>query len=69
MTLWILSCKITENMDILYAFYAGDRDDAEREARKIVKEQGYERLDLKAYPYGFVMHRNRLAGMMEEDRA
>jgi hypothetical protein len=66
MTLWILFCKMSERMDILYAFYASDRDDAELQARKIQKEQGYERLDLKAYPYGFVMHRNRLSGMMED---
>jgi hypothetical protein len=66
MTLWILSCKMSEHMDILYAFYASDRDDAERQARKIQKEQGYGRLDLKAFPYGFVMHRNRLSCMTEE---
>jgi hypothetical protein len=66
MTLWMLFCKMSERMDILYAFYASDRDAAEQQARKIVREQGYERLDLKAYPYGFVMHRNRLSGMMEQ---
>ena len=52
-------------MDILYAFYASDRGDAEQQARKIQKEQGYEWLDLKAYPYGFVIHRERLAGVIE----
>jgi hypothetical protein len=57
---------MSERMDILYAFYASDRDDAELQVRKIQKEQEYERLDLKAYPYGFVMHRNRLSGMMED---
>lgn len=46
--------------------FASDRDDAEQQARKIQKEQGYERLDLKAYPYGFVMHRSRITGMMEQ---
>ena len=66
MTLWILFCKMSERVDILYAFYAVDRDDAERQAKKIQKEQGYEQLDLKAFPYGFVMHRNRLSGMIEE---
>ena len=66
MTLWILFCKMSERMDILYAFYASDQEQAEQQARKIQKEQGYERLDLKAYPYGFVMHRNRLSGMMED---
>lgn len=65
MTLWILFCKMSERMDILYTFYASDRDDAEQQARKIQKEQGYERLDLKAYPYGFVIHRERLEGVIE----
>ena len=36
-----------------------------RQASKIVKEQGYEARDLKAYPYGFVMHRSRIAGTLE----
>ncbi len=65
MKLWILVCKMNEDMDILYAFYARDRDDAEEQARKIVRKQRYERLDLKAYPYRFVMHKSHLAGMME----
>jgi hypothetical protein len=69
MTLWILFCRMSARMDILYAFYASDHDDAELQARKIQKEQGYERLDLKAYPYGFMMHRSRIAGTREEDRA
>jgi hypothetical protein len=64
MTLWILSCKMTKDMDILFAFYARNNDDAEQQARKILKEQGYERLDLKAYPYGFVMHRSRISGII-----
>ena len=66
MTLWILSCRMSKNMNILFAFYASDQDDAERKAREILKEQGYERLDLKAYPYGFVMYRSRICGMIEE---
>ncbi len=53
-------------MDILFAFYASNHNDAEQQARKILKEQGYERLDLKAYPYGFVMHQSRICGMIEE---
>lgn len=56
MILWILSCKMTETADILYAFYANDQNDAQRQASKIVREQGYEARDLKAYPHGFVMH-------------
>ena len=67
MTLWILFCRMSENVDILYAFYASDQRQAEQQARKIQKEQGYERLDLKAFPYEFVMHRSRIAGMIEED--
>jgi hypothetical protein len=66
MILWILSCRMSENMDILFAFYAKDQEQAEQQARKILKEQGYERLDLKAYPYGFVMHRSRISGKIEE---
>ena len=66
MTLWILSCRMSERMDILFAFYASNRDDAEQHAGKILQEQGYERLDLKEYPYGFVMHRSRISGMIEE---
>ena len=66
MTLWILSCRMSENMDILFAFYAKDQEQAEQQARKILKEQGYERLDLKAYSYGFVMHQSRISGMIEE---
>ena len=49
-------------MDILFAFYANDRADAEQQARKILREQRYEWIDLKAYPFGFVMHRSRLSG-------
>ena len=66
MLLWILACHMHEDMDILYGFYAKDQADAEEQARKIVREQGYERLSLKAYPYGFVIHKERLAGMIEE---
>lgn len=67
MILWILSCKMTKDADILFAFYARDRDDAEQKARKIVRERGYERRDLKAFPYGFVMHRSRISGTIEEE--
>jgi hypothetical protein len=51
MTLWILSCRMSENMDILFAFYAKDQEQAEQQARKILKEQGYERL--VASPFSF----------------
>ncbi|HJT54911.1 MAG TPA: hypothetical protein VJ761_00340 [Ktedonobacteraceae bacterium] len=66
MILWILACKMNETWDTLYAFYAEDQEDAERQASKIAREQGYERLSLKAYPYGFVIHKERLEGVMEE---
>ncbi len=62
MTLWILFCKMSKEMDILFAFYANDRADAEQHARKILREQPYEQIDLKAYPFGFVMHRSRISG-------
>ncbi|HLH60310.1 MAG TPA: hypothetical protein VKV20_01395 [Ktedonobacteraceae bacterium] len=65
MVLWILACMMNEDMDVLYAFYARDQDDAEAQARKIVREQGYERLSLKAYPFGFVIHKERLIGVLE----
>jgi hypothetical protein len=57
---------MSENMDILFAFYASDQEQAEQQARKIVKEQGHERLNLKAFPYGFVMHRSCISGLIED---
>ena len=66
MILRILSCRMSENMDTLFAFYASSRDDAEQQARKILQEQGYDLLDLKEYPYGFVMHHSRISGTLEE---
>ena len=68
MTLWILFCRMTEKWDTLFTFYARDCEDAEVKAEKILQEYPYERLDLKAYPGGFVMHKSRLAGVMEEER-
>lgn len=65
MILWILSCKMTPESDILYAFYAESQDDAQRQATNIVREQGYEARGLKAYPYGFVIHHTRLVGTLE----
>ena len=53
-------------MDILFTFYASNQEQAEQLTREILKEHPYERLDLKAYPYGFVMHRSRISGMIEE---
>jgi hypothetical protein len=68
MTLWILFCRKSKKMDTLFAFYARNRDDAEQHASKILQEQGYERLDLKEYPYGFVMHHSRISGTVEEGK-
>jgi hypothetical protein len=67
MTLWILFCRMSKGMDILFTFYASDQEQAEQLTREILKEHPYERLDLKAYPYGFVMHRSRISGMIEEE--
>lgn len=66
MTLWILFCRMNARVDTLFPFYAKDREDAEQKAEKILQEYPYERLDLKAYPGGFVIHRNRIAGMIED---
>ncbi len=69
MTLWILFCHMTKDVDTLFPFYAKDREDAERKAEKLLAVYGYERLDLKAYLYGFVMHRSHISGMIGEERA
>lgn len=56
-------------LDTLFAFYACDRDDAERQASALLSEHPmYERIDLKAFPGGFVIHHARLPGVMEEER-
>lgn len=68
MTLWILFCRMSKEMNTLFAFYANNLDDAEQQAGKILQEQGYERLDLKEYPYGFVIHHSRIPGTLEEGR-
>ena len=66
MTLWILSCRMSKNMDTLFAFYAKDQEQAEQKAQEILRKHSYKRLDLKVYPYGFVMHQSRICGMIEE---
>ena len=66
MTLWILFCRMTEQMDTLFAFYAKDQEQAEQKAQEILRKHSYKLLDLKAYPYGFVMHQSRICGMIEE---
>ena len=67
MTLWILFCRMPNEVDTLFTFYARDHDGAQRQATEILVAYPYERLDLKAFPYGFVMHRSRISGMMEEE--
>jgi len=39
MTLWILFCRMTQDVDILFTLYAGDREQAEMRAEEIVKER------------------------------
>jgi hypothetical protein len=65
MTLWILFCRMTKDMDILFAFYASDRDDAEQQAQGILQEHPYERLDLKEYRCGFRILLTHLPGVRE----
>jgi hypothetical protein len=67
MTLWILICRMTKEVDTLFTFYAHDHEDAEQKAEDILKQYPYKRIELKAYPYGFVMHRNHITGTLEED--
>lgn len=67
MTLWILFCRMTEKMDMLFTFYAQDREHAERRAEDILKEYPYQRFDLKAYPGGFRMAFTKLPGTIEKD--
>lgn len=67
MTLWILFCRMRSGIDTLFTFYARDGEHAEQQATEILVEYPYERLDLKAYPGGFVIHHARIAGMSEED--
>ena len=66
-TLWILFCRTPNHGDTLFALYARNLDDAERQAREILAKYPYERLDLKAFPGGFVIHHVRIAGTMKED--
>ena len=67
MTLWILFCRMTAKADMLFTFYAQDREHAERRAEDILKEYQYERLDLKAYPHGFRIAFTDLPGRIEKN--
>ena len=42
MTLWILFCRMTEKMDMLFTFYAIDHERAEQKAGEILKKYPYE---------------------------
>jgi hypothetical protein len=68
LTLWILFCRVTEKWETLFTFYARDREQAEEQVEKILKEYPYERLELKEYPRGFRIVMTHLPGRIEEDR-
>lgn len=68
LTLWILFCRVTEKWDTLFTFYACDREQAEEQVEKILKEYPYERLELKEYPRGFRIVMTHLPVRIEEDR-
>ena len=55
MTLWILFCRMTSDADTLFTFYARDRKHAEQQAEELLSQYPYERIDLKAYPRGFMI--------------
>ncbi len=67
MTLWILFCRMTKEVDTLFTFYAKDKHQAELKAGEILDWYGYERLDLKEYRGGFRMVWTHIPGMIEVD--
>ncbi len=67
MTLWILFCRMTKEADTLFTFYARDHQYAEQKAEDILKRYPYKRIELKAYPFGFVIHHTHIPGTLEED--
>lgn len=67
MTLWILFCRMSKDVDTLFTFYARDHYHAELKAEEILNLYGYERLDLKAYPRGFTITFTHLPGVIEAD--
>ncbi|HLJ35397.1 MAG TPA: hypothetical protein VKU38_17215 [Ktedonobacteraceae bacterium] len=66
-TLWILVCSI-KNSDVHEAvpLYAANAEDAEQQAQQWLNAtpRSLHRLDMRAYPSGFVMGRRRLDGMI-----
>jgi hypothetical protein len=67
MTLWILFCRMTKDVDTLFTFYARDRHHAELKAEEILDWYGYEQVDLKEYRGGFRMAFTYIPGMIEGD--
>ena len=67
MTLWILFCRMSRDMDTLFTFYVRDRGDAERKVEEILQKYPYEQIGLKAYPGGFRMVRTHIPGRIEGD--
>jgi len=53
--------------DTFFPFYARDREEAERQAEKILQEHCYERLELKEYSRGFRIVMTTLPGKIEAD--
>jgi len=67
MTLWILFCRMTKDVDTLFTFYARDREQAELKAEELLDWYGYERVDLKEYPDGFRRVLTHIPGVIEGD--
>jgi hypothetical protein len=67
MTLWILFCRMSKDVDTLFTFYAKDREQAEQKAEAMLQQYRYERLDLKASLCGFRMVFAYLPGRIEAD--
>ncbi len=67
MTLWILFCRMTKDVDTLFTFYAKNRYHAELKAEEILDLYSYERLELKEYPGGFRMVMTHIPGVIERD--
>jgi hypothetical protein len=67
MTLWILFCRMTKDVDMLFTFYARDCEHAELKAEEKLDLYGYERIELKEYPGGFRMAFTHIPGVIEGD--
>ena len=66
MTLWILFCRMSKDVDTLFTFYAKNHEDAEQKAEKILQQYPYTRLELKEYPHGFRMVMTHIPGKIDE---